>query len=101
MGQISQASRKHSEFRAPAPGAKNHRPVSPETQLSRFVPRRWEELVALLHGHGFDIADNTHPRYPNEWRDDPPLGLVRIKVVWLPEADTDPDADEDERVTFR
>jgi hypothetical protein len=60
------------------------------------VPRRWEELVALLHGHGFDIASNAHPRYSNEWRDAPPLGLVRIKGVWLP----DGDEDEDERVTF-
>jgi hypothetical protein len=74
--------------------------LPPDTQLARFVPRRWEELVALLQGHGFDLADNTHPRFPNEWRDDPPLGLVRVKGVWLPEADSNPDANEDERVTF-
>lgn len=84
----------------PDRSARNRDPLSPDTQLSRFVPRRWDELVALLQGHGFDIADNTHPRYPNEWRDDPPLGLVRVKGVWLPNADTDPDADEDRRVTF-
>lgn len=49
---------------------------------------------------GFDIADSTHPRYPNEWRDDPPVGLVRVKGVWLPDAHVDDDPDPDGRVTF-
>lgn len=64
------------------------------------MPRRYDELVAILHASGFDIAWNTHPAYPNEWRGDPPAGLVRVKGVWLPNADEDPDADEDPRVTF-
>lgn len=74
--------------------------MSGSSHLAAFIPRRFDELVAILHGHGFDIASNTHPAFSNEWQDAPPLGLVRIKGVWLPRAAVDADAEEDERVTF-
>src|SRR4051794_2104483 len=74
--------------------------MSGSTQLSRLMPRRYEELEAVLQGRGFDIATNTHPARPNEWRDDPPLGLVRIKGIWLPGADEKEDPEPDPRVTF-
>ena len=67
--------------------------------LCRFVPQRWETLESLLMASGFDL--DPSPRDPNEWRADPPLGLVRIKALWVPDAATDPDADPDDRVSIQ
>lgn len=58
--------------------------------------QRFEQLQALLFGRGYLIDPGS--RYPNEWRDDPPLGLVRLKGVALSgEGD---DAEPDPRITF-
>lgn len=58
--------------------------------------QRFEQLQALLFGHGYLIDPGG--RDPNEWRDDPPLGLVRLKGVALSgEGD---DAEPDPRITF-
>lgn len=58
--------------------------------------QRFEQLQALLFGRGYLIDPGS--RDPNEWRDDPPLGLVRLKGVALSgEGD---DAEPDPRITF-
>jgi hypothetical protein len=73
--------------------------MASDLELRRFVPQRWETLESLLMASGFDL--DPSPRDPNEWRADPPLGLVRIKALWVPHADTDPDADLDNRVSIQ
>jgi hypothetical protein len=54
--------------------------------------RRFEQLQELLFTRGYLIDPGS--RDPNEWRDDPPLGLVRLKGVALrgegDEAEPDP-----------
>jgi len=54
--------------------------------------RRFEQLQELLFARGYLIDPGS--RDPNEWRDDPPLGLVRLKGVALrgegDEAEPDP-----------
>ncbi len=68
------------------------------SHVSTFVARRFEELHALLNARGYllDFGGCELPR----WEDDPPLGLVHMRAVRLPDADQDEDADPDERVTF-
>lgn len=73
--------------------------MTSDLELRRFVPQRWEALESLLMANGFDL--DPAPRDPNEWQSDPPLGLVRIKALWVPHAATDPDADADERVSIQ
>jgi hypothetical protein len=73
--------------------------MASDLELRRFVPQRWEALESLLMASGFDL--DPSPRDPNEWRADPPLGLVRIKALWVPHAATDPDADPDDRVSIQ
>lgn len=46
--------------------------------------RRFEQLQELLFARGYLIDPGG--RDPNEWRDDPPLGLVRLKSVALENA---------------
>ena len=58
--------------------------------------RRFEHLQELLFSRGYLIDPGG--RDPNEWGDDPPLGLVRLKAVALRgEGD---DAEPDPRITF-
>lgn len=58
--------------------------------------RRFEHLQELLFVRGYLIDPGG--RDPNEWREDPPLGLVRLKGVALRgEGDR---AEPDPRVTF-
>jgi hypothetical protein len=58
--------------------------------------RRFEQLQELLFAHGYLVDPGG--RDPNEWHDDPPLGLVRLKgVAMRGEGD---DAEPDPRVTF-
>ena len=58
--------------------------------------RRFEQLQELLFVRGYLIDPGG--RDPNEWREDPPLGLVRLKGVALRgEGDR---AEPDPRVTF-
>jgi hypothetical protein len=58
--------------------------------------RRFEQLQELLFARGYLIDPGG--RDPNEWRDDPPLGLVRLKGVALRgEGD---EAEPDPRITF-
>ena len=58
--------------------------------------RRFEQLQELLFARGYLVDPGS--RDPNEWRDDPPLGLVRLKGVALRgEGD---DAQPDPRITF-
>jgi len=58
--------------------------------------RRFEQLQELLFARGYLVDPGS--RDPNEWRDDPPLGLVRLKGVALRgEGD---DAEPDPRITF-
>ena len=58
--------------------------------------RRFEQLQELLFVRGYLVDPGG--RDPNEWRDDPPLGLVRLKGVALRgEGD---DAEPDPRITF-
>lgn len=58
--------------------------------------RRFGHLQELLFAHGYLIDPGG--RDPNEWRDDPPLGLVRLKGVALRgEGD---EAEPDPRITF-
>ena len=58
--------------------------------------RRFEQLQELLFARGYLIDPGG--RDPNEWRDDPPLGLVRLKGVALRgEGD---DAEPNPGVTF-
>ena len=70
------------------------------SHLSTFVPRRFEELHALLNARGYllDFGGRNLPR----WEDDPPLGLIHMRAVLLPGADEDEDedADPDERISF-
>jgi hypothetical protein len=58
--------------------------------------RRFEQLQKLLFARGYLVDPGG--RDPNEWRDDPPLGLVRLKGVAM-RGDGD-DAEPDPRVTF-
>ncbi len=58
--------------------------------------RRFEQLQELLFVRGYLVDPGG--RDPNEWRDDPPLGLVRLKGVAM-RGDGD-DAEPDPRVTF-
>ncbi len=66
--------------------------------ISTFISRRFEELDALLNARGYllDIGGRERAR----WEDDPPLGLVHMRAVFVPDADVDEDADPDERITF-
>lgn len=58
--------------------------------------QRFERLQELLFGRGYLIDPGS--RDPNEWREDPQLGLVRLKGVALRgEGD---EAEPDPRVTF-
>lgn len=58
--------------------------------------RRFEHLQELLFSRSYLIDPGA--RDPNEWRDDPPLGLVRLKAVALRgEGDA---AEPDPRITF-
>lgn len=58
--------------------------------------RRFERLQELLFARGYLIDPSS--RDPNEWHDDPPLGLVRLKGVALSgEGD---EAGPDPRITF-
>ena len=68
------------------------------SHLSTFVSRRFEELHALLNARGYllDFSGRELPR----WEDDPPLGLVHMRALLLPDADEDEDADPDERISF-
>jgi hypothetical protein len=58
--------------------------------------RRFERLQELLFARGYLIDPGG--RDPNEWRDDPPLGLVRLKGVAL--RGEGEDAEPDPRITF-
>lgn len=58
--------------------------------------RRFEQLQELLFARGYLIDPGG--RDPNEWRDDPPLGLVRLKGVAL--GGEDEEAEPDPRITF-
>jgi len=58
--------------------------------------RRFEKLQELLFARGYLVDPGG--RDPNEWRDYPPLGLVRLKGVAM-RGDGD-DAEPDPRVTF-
>ncbi len=68
------------------------------SHVSPFVSRRFEELHALLNARGYllDFGGRELPR----WEDDTPLGLVRMRAVFVPDADVDEDADPDERISF-
>ena len=68
------------------------------SHISTFVSRRFEELHALLNARGYllDFSGREHPR----WEDDPPLGLIHMRAVLLPNADEDEDAEPDERITI-
>lgn len=68
------------------------------SHISTFVSRRFEELHAILNASGYllDFSGREHPR----WEDDPPLGLIHMRAVLLPNADEDEDAEPDERITF-
>lgn len=48
---------------------------------------------------GFDL--DPQPRDRNEYREDPTLGLIVLKGLWVPNADLYRDADADERVSFQ
>ena len=58
--------------------------------------RRFEQLQELLFARGYLVDPGG--RDPNVWRDDPPLGLVRLKGVAMC-GDGD-DAKPDPRATF-
>lgn len=58
--------------------------------------RRFEHLQDLLFSRGYLIDPSG--RDPNEWRDDPPLGLVRLKAVAL--RGEGEDAEPDPRITL-
>jgi hypothetical protein len=58
--------------------------------------RRFEQLQELLFARGYPIDPGG--RDPNEWRDDPPLGLVRLKGVAL--KGEGEEAEPDPRITF-
>ena len=58
--------------------------------------RRFEQLQELLFARGYLIDPGG--RNPNEWRDDPPLGLVRLKGVAL--KGEGEEAKPDPRITF-
>jgi hypothetical protein len=58
--------------------------------------RRFEQLQELFFARGYLVDPSG--RDPNEWRDDPPLGLVRLKGVAL--KGEDEDAEPDPRITF-
>ncbi len=58
--------------------------------------RRFEQLQELLFARGYLVDPGS--RDPNEWRDDPPLGLVRLKGVAL--RGKGDDAEPDPRITF-
>lgn len=96
MGRWSEHSRGRQERR----GWYEARPVSGSSHLHDFLGRRYDELASLLHSNGFIEAENTSPKYPNEFQEEPLPGLVRIKGVWLPRADEEEDADELYDVTF-
>ena len=68
------------------------------SHVSTFVSRRFEELHALLNARGYllDFGGRELPR----WADDPPLGLIHMRAVLLPDSDEDEDADPDERISF-
>lgn len=58
--------------------------------------RRFEQLQELLFARGYLIDPSG--RDPNEWRDDPPFGLVRLKGVAL--KGEGEEAEPDHRITF-
>jgi hypothetical protein len=66
--------------------------------ISTFISRRFDELHALLNARGYllDFSGRERAR----WEDDPPLGLVHMRAVFVPDADVDEDADPDERISF-
>jgi hypothetical protein len=68
------------------------------SHISTFVSRRFDELHALLNARGYLLDFSGRER--SRWEDDPPLGFVQMRAVFLPDADTDEDAEPDERITF-
>ncbi len=58
--------------------------------------RRFEQLQELLFARGYLVEPGG--RDPNEWRDDPPLALVRLKGVAL--RGEGEEAEPDPRITF-
>jgi uncharacterized protein YndB with AHSA1/START domain len=66
--------------------------------ISTFVSRRFEELHALLNARGYLLDFGGRER--SRWEDDPPLGLLHMRAVLLPNADEVQDAEPDERITF-
>ena len=68
------------------------------SHVSTFVSRRFEELHALLNARCY-LLDFGGRELPH-WADDPPLGLIHIRAVQLPDAVVDEDADPDERISF-
>lgn len=58
--------------------------------------QRFERLQEILFTRGYLIDPGS--RDPNEWRDDPPLGLVRLKGVAL--RNEGDEAQPDPRITF-
>lgn len=72
--------------------------MSPSPQLSSFIARRFDDVLDQLMAAGFDLDANARDR--SLWSDAPPLGLIRIKGVWLPRADIDEDGDADSRFTL-
>ncbi|MGH2902340.1 MAG: hypothetical protein ACRDK7_01915 [Solirubrobacteraceae bacterium] len=68
------------------------------SHIATFVSRRFEELHALLNARGYllDLGGRERSR----WEDDPPLGLIHMRAVLLPDSDEYEDADPDERITF-
>lgn len=72
--------------------------MSPTPPVSSFVADRFEQLLwNTLPSRGFLFTPES--RDPSEYADDPPLGRLRVKAVWVPNADDDEDADGDPSVT--
>jgi hypothetical protein len=68
------------------------------SHISTFVSRHFEELHALLNAQGYLLDFSGQQN--SQWEDDPPLGLVNMRAVFVPNADEDEDAEPDERITF-
>lgn len=72
--------------------------MSPGASISAFVGRRFDELHELLNSRGLllDFSGRERPR----WEDDPPLGVIHQRAIYVPFADEDEDAEPDERITM-
>ncbi|HEY7953123.1 MAG TPA: hypothetical protein VID70_09040 [Solirubrobacteraceae bacterium] len=68
------------------------------SHISTFVSRRFEELHALLNASGYLLDFSGRER--SRWEDDPPLGLIHMRAVLLPDADDAEDAEPDGRISF-